>query len=185
MNRVVRDLLGSVDWDSKRSSLGSSEFVPRAVTSLLSAVTPAEAKAAYWQLDNRVVVQGQLFEAAQHVIGPLLVGLQGSLSPAARHRVVDLLVEFVLATPDESEKELGNLNLDRACRQEIERGTWSIYPLLEDPDARVREGSIELLDAVESDRTRLATALALLAEADPEERVRARALEARRRGSEE
>jgi len=162
----------------KRSNLGSSGFVPQAVTELLAAETHDEAKAAYWKLDNRVVVQGQLFESAQHVIGPLLVGLQGPLS-AARHRVVDLLVEFVLAVPDESENARGKLNVDQACREEIARGTWSIYPLLEDPDARVREGAIELLDAVESDRERLVAVLAPLVEADPEDRVRNRAAEVR------
>jgi hypothetical protein len=182
---VLAGLLGGVDWSAVRSIMGGSDFVPGSLDRLLSATSQDAATTAYWELDNRVVVQGQLFPAAQWVIGPLLSALQAGLPLPARQRVVDLLVEIALGAPDESELALGNDKLDDACRREFRQGTWGLYGLLEDEDPTVRIGAVEILDAVEVDRERLLRVAAEIAQRDTDAETRSRAAQVRRTGGPE
>ena len=174
---MLTGLLGTVEWGHVRSALGGSGFVPESLQRLSLAETDEEANAAYWTLDNRVVVQGQLFEAARWLVGPLVSAMQAGLASPARRRVVDLLVEIALGTPDQSELLVGNEQLGDACRQEITHGLWCFYGLLDDHDARVRMGAIEVLDAVEFDRLRLARVMLEVGLHDADPAVRARASE--------
>jgi hypothetical protein len=174
----VLRMLDSVDWDHTRWQMGpSSDFVPNAFRRLIAAQTEADADQAYWMLDNRVVVQGSLFEASEKLTPPLLAALQLDLSPAARHGVVELLTEIALGGPDPSEVALGNSGLADASRAAIRGGLSTIYRLLEDPDPRVRDAAIHVLDAVELDRQRLSAAAAPIARSDPDDGVRQSARE--------
>lgn len=64
--------VGVPDWRSLRTLIGPADFVPTVIDRLLTATTDDEASTAYWELDNRVVVQGQLFEAAEAVAHELV-----------------------------------------------------------------------------------------------------------------
>ncbi len=64
MNNVARILIDSVYWASLRSDSGSAVGVPQALWDLFSASSEDAAEAAYWRIDNEVIVQGQLHEAA-------------------------------------------------------------------------------------------------------------------------
>jgi hypothetical protein len=182
---VLAGLLGGVDWSAVRSIMGGSDFVPGSLARLVSATSEDAATTAYWELDNRVVVQGQLFPAARLVIGPLLAALQAGLPVPARRLVVDLLVEIALGAPDESELALGNDKLDASCRQEFRQGIWGLYGLLDDAEAQVRIGALEILDAVEVDRERLLRVAAEIAERDTDAGTRSRATQVRRTGDPE
>ena len=174
----VLRLLTSVDWSSTRTlTSSSSNFVPDAFRRLIDARTEADADDAYWQLDNRVVVQGRLFEASEKLIAPLLAALELELSLAARHRVVELLTEIALGETGKEELAVGNTGLAEASRAEIRSGLSSVYKLLEDPDPRVRRAALHILDAVELDRRRLAAAAATVARTDSDEEARAYARE--------
>lgn len=154
--RVIEQLvLDKIAWRKIRSLPGSSEYVPEAVNRLMSARTEEEAEEAYWQLDNRVVVQGQLFEAAKWIVAPLMISLPRLISPCVRIRVVNLLVEISLSQPDVSEEKSGNAALASDCLQELRRGLWILYSLLDDASPSVRVGVLDLLDNVELDRDRL------------------------------
>jgi HEAT repeat protein len=155
----------------------SSDYVPDAFRRLIDSRTEADADQAYWMLDNRVVLQGSLFEASEKLIAPLIAALELDLSPAARHGVLELLTEIALGGTDPSEVALGNSGLADASRAAIRRGLPAIYSLLQDPDPRVRDASIHILGAVELDRRRLAAAAAPVARADPDARVRESARE--------
>jgi hypothetical protein len=155
-------LIDSVSWTRMRSVMGSSEFVPEAIKALLNAATEEQAESAYWRLDNRVVVQGQLFESAQWVIAPLLLGLVSNRPGFVRQNVANLLVEIAVGEPDETELSVGNELLGAQCRAELKGGLWVIYALLDDPLPMVRLGALDLLDVVEDNRTRLASAVSHL-----------------------
>ena len=78
-----------------RTLIGPADFVPAAIERLTASATEDDATAAYWELDNRVVVQGQLFEAAEAVAHELVGRLcVGSVSTAGVSRALDLLVEI-------------------------------------------------------------------------------------------
>lgn len=170
----VELLLGMVSWDKTRSISGSSESVPEAILELISAESADTAEQAYWKLDNRIVVQGQLFDSACYVIGPLLTGLQIGVTPHVKLPVVNLLVEIAKGVPDETEIRAGNSELAARCQDELRKGLWIFYSLLADQNADIRLGAIELLDCVETDRSRFQAVMEILAKTDLDERVRTR-----------
>lgn len=174
---VLYGLLQTVDWNHVRSAMGGSGFVPESLKRLNQAKTDEEANEAYWTLDNRVVVQGQLFDAARWVVGPLVSTLQAGVAAPARRRVVDLLVEIALGVPHQSELQAGNEQLGEACRQQLKLGLWCFYGLLNDHDARVRIGAIDILEALEVDQPRLGAVMSELRDRDSDPAVRLRAAE--------
>jgi len=70
------------DWGSLRS-VRSAAAVPGAIEALRTADTDDVAKEAYWRIDNEVVVQGELFEAAIATACCLVAAL-GSCTEASR-----------------------------------------------------------------------------------------------------
>lgn len=178
MNFLVTIHLDAVDWGSLRA-MGRADAVPDAVRRLVESESDRDADAAFWQLVNNVVVQGQLFEAALPLVPILLAALAGPLAPPARVRVVDLLAEIASGRPDESERVAGNAGLGRACRAEAAEGLWLVYSLLLSGDARLREHAVQIVYATNPDRDRVVEVLDEVAH-DPDERVRDAAVELRR-----
>jgi hypothetical protein len=88
--------------------------VPAAIQALLDAKTERDATAAYWRLDNTVVVQGALYEAALPTTHCLVVGL-ASCTAVARPRVLELLVQTAGGECSRVELEANNHDLPRAC----------------------------------------------------------------------
>jgi hypothetical protein len=138
MSWIDELLVEGTEWSRLETASGTAEHVPDALKHLAQARTEDEAKAAYWELDNEVVVQGRLYEAAVPVVSVLLAMLQGQLSRVARARVVDLLVEIALGDPpargDKPDGALGEL-----CRALVREGIWTVYGLLLDEDPAIRQ----------------------------------------------
>ncbi|WP_157803637.1 hypothetical protein [Luteimicrobium subarcticum] len=166
-----------VDWNSLRSASGSSGFVPGAVRELLAARTAPEAEVAYWKLDNSVVVQGQLFESARWVVGPLLVALSQPRAAFVRERIANLLVEIAFGEPHERElASKGDPDLAARCIDELRKALPTFYGMLDDSTPMLRLGGLDLLDAAEADRDRMAAAASGLLH-DPDAKVARRAAE--------
>lgn len=179
MTYLLEYQLSLVDWGALRGMVvpAPDTRIPDAVRDLVLAQSDGEADDAYWRLDNHVVVQGQLFEAAVPLVPVLLAALAGPLSTASRVRVADLLVEISCGGADESELALGNVDLGRACRSATAAGVWLIFEMLLDHDARLRERALQIIYAVDEDRTHVATMLAHLHAEDPDASVRDAAAE--------
>ncbi len=62
---MLEDLL-KLDWGSLKTVTGSARLVPEALVGLLSEDDEV-VEAAYWQLENCVVVQGTLSESAEYL----------------------------------------------------------------------------------------------------------------------
>jgi hypothetical protein len=110
----------SIDWKSLRA-MGSAEKIPEALSRLCHAENPEEATEAYWQIDNTVVVQGQLFEAAVPTCARL-VEMLPTCSPAGRPRVIELLAQISRGEADQSEVEKDRSSLQRECMAIIVNG---------------------------------------------------------------
>jgi hypothetical protein len=175
---LVEHELRMVEWEGCSTiGPGGGGRVPEAVRALVGADSPAAAEAAYWRLDNHVVVQGQLFGAALPLVPVLLAALAGELAPAARLGVADLLVEIACGSAHEDELRAGNADLGNACRRAARAGLWLFYALLREADAAMRERLLQIVYAVEEDRPRVTELLARLAAEDPDARVRTAAAE--------
>lgn len=112
------------DWSRLRDACGEAGHVADSLRKLLRAATPEEAEAIYWELENHVVVQGQLFQSALAVVPVLLAAL---VDPSPRHvrvSVMELLFQIVSGVPHVSEVELGNVSLGEDCRQIAREGKW-------------------------------------------------------------
>jgi len=174
MSWIDELLVEGTHWGRLETASGTAEHVPDALKHLAQARTEDEAKAAYWELDNEVVVQGRLYEAAVPVVSVLLAMLQGQLSRVARARVVDLLVEIALGDPpargDKPDGGLGEL-----CRALVREGIWTVYGLLLDEDPAIRQCALLVVANLDTDAARARRVLAHLSKTDADERTRARA----------
>jgi hypothetical protein len=56
--------VSNFDWGNYETVQGSANRIPQALCSLLDA-SLAQADSYYWEIENQVVVQGQLFSAAE------------------------------------------------------------------------------------------------------------------------
>ncbi|MFD7745610.1 hypothetical protein ACFV2V_21620 [Streptomyces sp. NPDC059698] len=140
-------------WEDFRTMGDRSGGVPDALRRLLAASDEDEAMVAYWDLENVVVVQGQLHSAALPTVSVLLAGLLDELSADARDLVLELLQQIVMGEPDEDELALGNTDLGDRCREAARTGLWLVYREL---GTRRRETAEAILDRIEGDRARIA-----------------------------
>ncbi len=110
-----------------------------------------EANAAYWALDNHIVLQGQLFEAAPAATSFLLAGLSSNqYSEFGLRRALDLLVEIAFGEADYTEVERANVDLGPRCRALVrEQIEWFLQLVATTDDDPVLLGVIDLIDRVE------------------------------------
>jgi hypothetical protein len=161
---LTSDIAGRIralPWQHIQQVAGDARDVPDALLALAQASEPADVAAAYWRLDNHVVVQGSLYEAAFHIV-PFLLELLADRSRTSRTALYDLLVEIAAGQPafpgDVVMKEDGTAaELGDACRERIRAGLGMIREdlLRADTDPAVRDRALHVLIAVEPDQTAL------------------------------
>ncbi|MBM7442417.1 hypothetical protein [Streptomyces sp. HB132] len=144
--------IARIRWEDFRTLGDRSGGVPGALRRLLAAADEDDALAAYWDLENVVVVQGQLHSAALPTVSVLLAGLLGELSADARDMVLELLRQIVMGESDEGEVALGDPGLGDRCREEARTGLWLVYREL---GTRRRETAESILERIESEKPRL------------------------------
>jgi hypothetical protein len=86
----VLERLETVPWAQLKCLSGFSNHVPTAVRDLVSD-DPKIAEAAYWRLENHVVVQGELYEAAAYLPEILIEALD--FAPF-KGRILELLFQI-------------------------------------------------------------------------------------------
>lgn len=118
-----------LNWAALRSA-GEANGVPEAIEKLRTARSPEEATRAYWQIDNTVVVQGALYEAAEPTIPCLLEALSTS-TDLGRARILELLYQLGSGGVHREELIVGNHDLDERCRAAVKLGTSQYFYLLE------------------------------------------------------
>ncbi|GAA0648927.1 hypothetical protein GCM10010174_85500 [Kutzneria viridogrisea] len=140
------------DWDSMPVMGDRSEQVPLNLFGLIAADSESAVEEFYWGLENVVVVQGQLFEAAPAVVSVLLASLVGELSPSARRMILELLFQLVSGESDEEAIERGNPELGAACREQARLGISVLYSELY---GHFSVAARDILEVVEVDKGRL------------------------------
>jgi hypothetical protein len=144
------------DWGSLQSVEGTAAGVPSAVAALVAATTEAEAEHIYSEtsLDNVVVVQGNLFEAAVPLVSVLCAALTEDLPASARTETLRLIAEIVRGDTHRTEIEAGRPDLEVRAQELARAGLWLFYrELLHGSEANA-EYTEEILDYVETDRDR-------------------------------
>ncbi len=113
------------DWGRLKAQ-GSAVDVPAALVALASATSEAEAREAYWRIDNTVVVQGTLHEAAVATTASAVAMLPGC-NPSGRASLLELLVQLGAGEPAPTEEA----RLHDACVAELRAGMAIFVRLLE------------------------------------------------------
>lgn len=155
MTRLVEAELGRHDWSALPVMYWEEDRASRtgeSLAGLLSAREEDEATGFYWKLENVVVVQGQLFEAAPAAVSVLLAGLAGPLSKPAGAWALELLFQLVAGESDESAVERGNPDLGPRCRAAAREGLWLLYGSLGGP---YDEEARRILERVDGESGRL------------------------------
>ena len=148
------------DWSRLRQATGPATHVPGSIRAMLSAATPDELDEYYWELENHVVIQGRLFQAAPPVVAVLMAALTCAERPSwVRIGVLDLLFQLVIGTSHESEIANGSHLLGATCKKTVRHGLWVLYRELIEGE---RDAARDILDQVEEDRDRLVAVLAQL-----------------------
>ncbi|MEH6462178.1 hypothetical protein [Chitinimonas sp. JJ19] len=85
------DTINSIKWTALRQAHGDASHVPAAIRDLLSEDSERR-RAAYWQIDNHVILQGDLYESAFYCI-PYLVEILSAPEVPGKKQAYDLLIE--------------------------------------------------------------------------------------------
>jgi len=148
--------ISHVRWNEIKVASGKADHVPEALIGLLSPDEEMQERS-YWRLDNEVVLQSDLYEAAYFVI-PFLLQMLDERVPHGRERIYDLLYE--IANGDAPSTSLcrtrdGRLMpLREACTEELSRGLRIFDRDTVDEDPRIKAKAKELA-AVLDDARRL------------------------------
>ena len=179
MNAVAEALVASIPWRELRAGPGTAAGVPEALTALAAAESGEAARELYWRVDKGVVGQGRLYESAVPVVHVVYALLADPLPAAARHRLVELLVEIAGGETAQAEVEAGADDVAERCRAALREGLWTCYGLLGDPDPRVRDQALTLLGWLEERPELIVPVLDRVAGTDADPGVRAAAAELR------
>src|SRR5713226_7697798 len=82
----------AIPWSQKSVASGRADHVPQALAGLVSPDEKLRERS-YWQLDNEVVLQSDLYDAAYFAI-PFLIQYLRDRVPHGRDRIYDLLSEI-------------------------------------------------------------------------------------------
>src|SRR5687768_17512735 len=88
---LVELVIDRFSWEEYRIASGPAGNVPEVLKGLVEAEAEDQAEGYYWELENEVVVQGQLFSSAVPVVSVILAALTGATSQSSRSWLLELL----------------------------------------------------------------------------------------------
>jgi len=149
---IAEQEIGRISWSQLLDSSGSAANMPVALLKLINAATAEQVQIAYWQLENFVVVQGQLFEVAEYVVPVLMASLLDNRPRYVKIGVLELLLQIVSGQPDEDEIVSNNKTLSEKCKRKAQEGMWLLYKELSSGE---KNAAREVLEQLDPDKTRL------------------------------
>jgi hypothetical protein len=170
MNRW-REELGRIEWATIRVSDGPATSVPEALIRLSESSTIEVGWKEYWMLDNSIVVQGNLFSAAE-AAAPFVVELAINNEDHVRVLALELLIQLAGGVTHSKELELGNDYLDVRCRKAVSKGLAFFYTLLDSSSEEIRDRAVELIGLTEDDSFRKSWTMRWVAANDPSDKTR-------------
>jgi hypothetical protein len=155
--------LGRVPWSRLRTAHGTAERVPEVIRGLASS-DPEHVDNWYWQLDNVVVLQGSVYEAAYYVIPAMLGIIDSQLAAEIRSTAYDLLIEIARGVPGDDDRasivnDSGAIPLITASKQLIRNDLERFKADLLGSDRGLRQKALDLLVSLDLPPSELAPLL--------------------------
>jgi hypothetical protein len=140
----------TVNWSRLTTAHGSAEHVPRALADLVS-LDPDQRQRGYWELDNHVVLQGDLYEAAPFVALALIEILRDRTQPG-RNLIYRLLWEIRNGAAAETEMvtlpDGRRMSLMLAARVVVAEGLPHYVGDVLAPDPQLRREALQLVTSL-------------------------------------
>lgn len=136
--------IARVNWSCLREAGGSAGEIGVGLAALLSASSSEQIEAAYWRLENHVVVQGEVFEVAEATVSVLVASLADRYPSQVRVAVLELLFQIVNGAASPGEITAGNHELLERCHARCREGFW----LLVREFVEGQPGALEVLEVV-------------------------------------
>jgi hypothetical protein len=134
------------NWSELRAMSGASS-VPNAFETLQAATDDDIARQAYWRIDNHVIVQGALYEAALPTTR-CACHLLSECTQTSRVYMLELLVQLCTGEVDPSEISKGNEQLAKNCRAQLIYIVETLFQILETGHETERIHCVDLLGIV-------------------------------------
>ncbi|QUJ67382.1 hypothetical protein KDD30_15305 [Photobacterium sp. GJ3] len=166
--------IGSVDWKKLEQAHGDASHVPKAIEQLISEDEEKREKA-YWKLDNHVVLQSDLYEAAFYVIPFLLEILRSNISVGREH-VYALLAEIANGYASEEVTVFINGNrvpLSNACRNMVLEHVDIYLDEVQNQASRYRDSALDLLMSLSEKSAEIKTTLNSVLASEQDQEIRA------------
>lgn len=148
--RHIEAALDTINWEALATAHGSAAHVPNAIADLMSA-NPLVRSAAYWKLDNSVVLQGELYEAAPYAAAQLVRSIRVDRVPP-NERTWGLLWEIGNGYADEGRMILladgWRAPLGWASRAVMESAIDLVGPDLRSADKDTRRAAIDIMSSI-------------------------------------
>ena len=120
----ISKYIDAIHWDDLNVASGKASRVPEALLGLISAADETRNQS-YWRLDNEIVLQSDLYEAAYFVV-PILIQMLREKPAHGREEIYDLLYELANGYAPETivcHRSDGHIvPLKQGCREEIKKG---------------------------------------------------------------
>lgn len=121
MSTIAERLATTVAWKNYDTINGEASDLVVAINELLSANDAESAEAAYWKLENRIVVQGTVYSAAVPATSILVAALMDTLPMPVRISILDLLFQILTGASYEPSRDLIG-----ECKKRMTEGIWLI-----------------------------------------------------------
>lgn len=159
-NILVECEILQYNWSAMMEISGPATEIPQAIRELLDASCPDEAAKAYWKLENHVVVQGSLFEAAVCTVSVICASLAyGSRPKWVMIELLELLFQIVCGESHADEVARGLGDLGERCRTEASKSLWILYGLYQEGEHS--QAVREIIEQIDGSPKRLTTLVEL------------------------
>src|ERR1700712_1066210 len=137
LDMLVEMQLGLYDWTQIREANGTAASIPIAFRELLESESPNASVVAYWKLENHVVVQGSLFQAARCLLPAICAALVDfNRAKWVRVQLLELLYQLVAGVTHPEELTRGTGDLAGQCKAAAREGIWTLYRIYQDGELR-------------------------------------------------
>ena len=154
LDLLVEMELNRWDWSNIIEAHGPATNIPVAIRELMLAQNVEESEIAYWKLENHIVVQGNVFEAAAYAVPVFMAALVKTDRPT--HFVIstmDLFYQIIAGGVHEEEIARGMPDLKERCIAAMREGIWILYANY--LQGRVRRSLGEVISMLDDDPYRL------------------------------
>ncbi len=136
-----------INWEEIKTSCGNAKHIPSSIEKLNSK-DEEERKSAYWEIDNFVILQSDLYEASYYIIEPLVELLELNYS-VDRTYPLRLLAEIALGGNGTKKININGNNsktIYEACRNKLQELKDRIIKI----EAHTNSEIIEKLEILEN-----------------------------------